>query len=100
MDDRQATIVYPSQAQDIPSFALRPSSFVLRLVAAWRPLLLILSLGISLRLGLMWLLWANGANPLIGDEGNYVLSALPLSEGHGIPDLWLWIRAPGFIFFA
>src|SRR6476469_832805 len=45
-------------------------------------------------------IWLNGGSPLIGDEGNYVLSALPLSEGRGIPDLWLWIRAPGFIFFA
>ncbi len=48
----------------------------------------------------MWAIWHNGGNPLIGDEGNYILSALPLSEGRGIPDLWLWVRAPGYIFFS
>ncbi len=56
--------------------------------------------GVALRLLAMWAIWSNGGSPLLGDEGNYVLSALPLSEGYGIPDLWLWIRAPGFIFFA
>ena len=29
-----------------------------------------------------------------------LLSAVPLSQGHGIPDLWLWIKAPGYIGFA
>jgi 4-amino-4-deoxy-L-arabinose transferase-like glycosyltransferase len=56
--------------------------------------------GLILRLLVMMAIWANGGSPLIGDEGNYVFSALPLSEGRGIPDLWLWIRAPGFIGFA
>src|ERR1043165_2529917 len=63
-----------------------PKSDQLR--AVWRPLLLIVSLGVGLRLGLMWIIWANGGSPLMGDEGNYILSALPLSEGRGIPDLW------------
>src|SRR5918911_4029872 len=66
----------------------------------WRALALVVAVGVALRLAAMWAIWANGGNPLIGDEGNYVLSALPLSEGRGIPDQWLWIRAPGFIFFA
>src|SRR5947208_2321926 len=60
---------------------IHPSSLVLRhFSSAWRPLLLILAAGIGLRLGLMWAIWANGGSPLIGDEGNYILSALPLSE--------------------
>ncbi len=97
MDEGSLFAVHrPSSIVHRRSIVHRLSSFT----SAWRPLLLILSLGVGLRLGLMWMLWANGGNPLIGDEGNYVLSALPLSEGHGIPDLWLWVRAPGFIFFA
>jgi 4-amino-4-deoxy-L-arabinose transferase-like glycosyltransferase len=83
----------------------RPSSIVGRrpggrLAPAWGPLALVVAVGLALRLLVMMAIWANGGNPLIGDEGNYVLSALPLSEGRGIPDLWLWIRAPGFIGFA
>src|SRR6476659_1552609 len=66
----------------------------------WRPLLAIIAAGVGLRALVMAAIWLNGGSPLIGDEGNYILSALPLSEGRGIPDLWLWIRAPGFIFFA
>jgi hypothetical protein len=61
---------------------------------------LIVAAGITLRLLVMWAIWSNGGSPLIGDEGNYILSAVPLSQGHGIPDLWLWIRAPGYIGFA
>jgi 4-amino-4-deoxy-L-arabinose transferase-like glycosyltransferase len=66
----------------------------------WRALATLVALGVGLRLLVASALWANGGNPLIGDEGNYVYSALPLAEGRAIPDLWLWIRAPGFIFFA
>src|SRR5437870_766273 len=69
-------------------------------LTGWRALALVVAVGLTLRLLVMWAIWANGGSPLIGDEGNYVLSALPLSEGRGIPDLWLWIRAPGVIFFA
>lgn len=65
-----------------------------------RSLALIIGCGVALRLLTMWAIWSNGGSPLIGDEGNYVLSALSLADGQGIPDLWLWIRAPGFIFFS
>ncbi|MFL5735233.1 MAG: glycosyltransferase family 39 protein [Chloroflexia bacterium] len=68
--------------------------------ARLRAVALIVAAGLAIRLLVMAAIWANGGSPLIGDEGNYVLSALPLSEGRGIPDLWLWIRAPGFIGFA
>jgi hypothetical protein len=61
---------------------------------------LIVVAGIVLRLLVMWAIWSNGGSPLIGDEGNYILSAVPLSHGQGIPDLWVWIRAPGYIGFA
>ncbi|MBF6614593.1 MAG: glycosyltransferase family 39 protein [Chloroflexi bacterium] len=66
----------------------------------FRQVTVIVGAGIALRLLVMWAIWHNGGNPLIGDEGNYILSALPLSEGRGIPDLWLWVRAPGYIFFS
>src|SRR2546429_7622389 len=78
---------------------LSQESVIVKLTG-WRLLAIIVALGLVLRLLVMWAIWANGGSPLIGDEGNYILSALPLSEGHGIPDLWLWVRAPGFIFFA
>ena len=61
---------------------------------------LIVAVGILLRLLVMWAIWSNGGSPLIGDEGNYILSAVPLSQGQGIPDLWLWIKAPGYIGFS
>jgi 4-amino-4-deoxy-L-arabinose transferase-like glycosyltransferase len=63
-------------------------------------ILALAAVGVGLRLLVMAAIWLNGGSPLLGDEGNYVLSALPLAQGRGIPDLWLWIRAPGYIFFA
>src|SRR4051812_37114848 len=83
----------PTPADTMVQAALRPA-------VPWRQLLVIVACGLLLRGLVMAAIWQNGGSPLIGDEGNYILSALPLSEGRGIPDLWLWIRAPGFIGFA
>lgn len=81
--------------QNYLSLARRSSGIALR-----EQLGLIIAAGVALRLLVMWAIWSNGGSPLLGDEGNYIMSAMPLSEGRGIPDLWLWIRAPGYIFFA
>jgi 4-amino-4-deoxy-L-arabinose transferase-like glycosyltransferase len=63
-------------------------------------LIAVLVLAGLLRLIPLWVVSANGGNPLIGDEGNYVEAALSLAGGGGIPDRWLWIRPPGYIAFA
>jgi hypothetical protein len=40
-----------------------------------------------------------GGMPLIVDEGNYVGLALPLSQGMGFVDKWVWLRPPGYPLF-
>ena len=37
--------------------------------------------------------------PYIRDEGNYVGLAVPLSQGQGFVDKWVWIRPPGYPLF-
>jgi 4-amino-4-deoxy-L-arabinose transferase-like glycosyltransferase len=59
-----------------------------------------LLLGLALRLGFVLHGLDIGGSPLILDEGNYVGSALPLAQGHDIPDRWLWERPPLYIFFT
>ncbi len=76
---------------------LKPPTFNLK---PHRGLLLVLVLAGLLRLIPLWVVTANGGNPLIGDEGNYIEAALSLAGGGGIPDRWLWIRPPGYIAFA
>ncbi len=68
----------------------------------WARLLLIVALllGLVLRLGFVLHGQDIGGSPLMLDEGNYVGSALPLAQGHDIPDRWLWERPPLYIFFA
>ncbi len=68
--------------------------------ADWLGLGGVLLLGLGLRLIPLWAVTANGGSPLIGDEGNYVQAAQALAAGQGIPDLWIWVRPPGFIVFA
>ncbi|HYP41497.1 MAG TPA: hypothetical protein VEX13_14150 [Chloroflexia bacterium] len=40
-----------------------------------------------------------GGIPLIVDEGNYVGLAMPLSQGMGFVDKWVWLRPPGYPLF-
>jgi len=64
-----------------------------------------LSLSFALLLGggLRLLLLLHGqatGTPFIRDEGNYLGSALSLANGGGLPDRWLWLRPPGYIFYS
>jgi 4-amino-4-deoxy-L-arabinose transferase-like glycosyltransferase len=65
----------------------------------WRALLVIAVVGVALRLIVSWAIWSNGGSSLNGDEGSYVLSAIAVYHGQDIPDVLLWVRAPGYIFF-
>lgn len=38
--------------------------------------------------------------PLIRDEGNYVGIAVPLSQGQGFVEKWVWIRPPAYPLFV
>src|SRR5262249_21369120 len=84
------------RAQDEHAAAASAVNLLRNLRGLW----LILALALGLRLIPLGLVLANGGSPLIGDEGNYVQAAQSLAQDGGIPDLWVWIRPPGYIVFA
>jgi tetratricopeptide (TPR) repeat protein len=65
------------------------------------PILLALIMlgGLLLRLIFFTASLPYGGMPLIVDEGNYLGLAMPLSQGMGFVDKWVWLRPPGYPLF-
>src|SRR5687768_8164336 len=65
------------------------------------PLLLVLVMvgGLLLRLIFLWAALPSRGFPFILDEGNYVDLAVPLSQGMGFVEKWVWLRPPGYPLF-
>jgi hypothetical protein len=66
------------------------------------PLLLagIMAGGLLLRLVFFIASLPSGGAPFIRDETNYVGLAVPLSQGQGFVDKWVWLRPPGYPMFV
>ncbi|MFL5733593.1 MAG: hypothetical protein ACJ78Q_10370, partial [Chloroflexia bacterium] len=56
--------------------------------------------GLLLRLVFFAASLPSGGAPFIRDETNYVGLAVPLSEGQGFVDKWVWLRPPGYPIFV
>jgi hypothetical protein len=84
-----------------PSVARRPliGQLLSRVSLAHLLLALIMLGGLLLRLLFFASSLPYGGMPLIVDEGNYVGLALPLSQGMGFVDKWVWLRPPGYPLF-
>src|SRR5436305_15303922 len=72
----------------ITHYALRITHYVF--------LALIMLGGLMLRLVFFWASLPSGGAPFIRDESNYVGLAVPLSQGQGFLDKWLWLRPPAY----
>jgi tetratricopeptide (TPR) repeat protein len=52
--------------------------------------------GLLLRLVFFWASLPSGGAPFIRDEGNYLGIAVPLWQGQGFVEKWVWLRPPGY----
>src|SRR5438045_1828993 len=59
-------------------------------------LALIMLGGLLLRLVFFSASVPSGGAPFIRDEGNYLGLAVPLSQGQGFVDKWIWLRPPAY----
>src|SRR5688500_19428248 len=62
-------------------------------------LVLIMAGGLLPRLIFLYAALPSRRFPFILDDGNYVDLAVPLSQGMGFVEKWVWLRPPGYPLF-
>src|SRR5262245_51652046 len=77
-----------NMTQDSPKSKIQYPIFVL--------LALIMLGGLLLRLVFFSASLPSNGAPFIRDEGNYLGIAVPLSQGQGFVEKWVWLRPPGY----
>src|SRR5262245_5460925 len=78
-----------NMTQDAPKSKIQNPKYLLILA-------LIMLGGLLLRLVFFSASLQSGGAPFIRDEGNYLGISVPLSQGQGFVERWVWLRPPGY----